>query len=89
MRGDYRASEVDEKVRALFDYATKLTRVPWDMEPGDVQELRTRGWNDQQILDATQVISYFNYINRIAHGLHVDLEDWMPAESEALGPLVD
>jgi len=25
-----------------------------------------------------QVISYFNYINRVADGLGVDLEDWMP-----------
>jgi uncharacterized protein YciW len=42
-----------------------------------VDSLRGHGFNDRQITIATQVISYFNYINRIADGLGVDLEDWM------------
>ena len=41
------------------------------------------GLTDEQITLAVQVISYFNYINRIADGLGVDPEGWMqpsPAE---------
>jgi hypothetical protein len=30
-----------------------------------------------------QVISYFNYINRVADGLGVDLEEWMPPNGSA------
>ena len=60
--------------RALCAYADKLTRTPESMSERDVQELRDHGWSDPAIHDATQVIAYFNYINRIADGLGVDLE---------------
>ncbi len=33
---------------------------------------------DPEIHDAVQVISYFNYINRVADGLGTDLEPEMP-----------
>jgi alkylhydroperoxidase family enzyme len=39
--------------------------------------LRERGFNDRAIHDATQVIGYFNYINRIADGLDVELEEFI------------
>jgi len=38
-----------------------------------------RAFGDEQITIAAQVIAYFNYINRIAEGLGVDLEDSMSA----------
>ena len=60
--------------RVLCAYADKLTRTPESMSERDVQELRDHGWSDPAIHDATQVIAYFNYINRIADGLGVDLE---------------
>jgi hypothetical protein len=34
-------------------------------------------FSDGQITVATQVIGYFNYINRVAEGLGVDHESWM------------
>ena len=33
--------------------------------------------DDRAIHDATQVISYFNYINRIADALHVEQEEFV------------
>jgi uncharacterized protein YciW len=47
------------------------------MSQRNVDALRGAGLSELQITVATQVISYFNYINRIADGLGVDLEDWM------------
>ena len=32
------------------------------------------GLSQEEISDAVQVIGYFNYINRVAEGLGVDLE---------------
>ena len=32
------------------------------------------GLSDKDILDLNQVVSYFNYVNRIAEGLGIELE---------------
>ncbi len=55
----------------------KLTRTPGGMTEGDVKRLRDLGLSDRAITDATQVIAFFNYINRVADGLGVDLEPQM------------
>ena len=39
--------------------------------------LRAAGFTDTAIHDAAQAIAWFNYINRIADGLGVDLEPEM------------
>jgi len=44
----------------------------------DVDALRAAGFSDAAISDAAQVIGFFNYINRIAESLGVDLELDMP-----------
>ena len=49
------------------------------MTEADVQGLRDAGFDDVAIHDAIQVISYFNYINRVADAAHVDLEPEMDA----------
>ena len=48
------------------------------MSETDVQTLRDAGWDDRAIHDATQVIGFFNYINRVADGLGVEPEDFFP-----------
>jgi alkylhydroperoxidase family enzyme len=48
------------------------------MAPSDLDALRAHGLDDRAIHDATQVIGYFNYINRIADALGTDLEPEMP-----------
>ena len=52
------------------------------MTRGDVETLRRTGLSDRAISDAAQVIAFFNYINRIAEGLDVDLESIMPPKQE-------
>lgn len=48
------------------------------MREGDIARLREVGLDDVAIHDAVQVIAYFNYINRVADGLQVELEPGMP-----------
>jgi len=50
----------------------------------DINRLRSLGLSDRAINDATQVVSFFNYINRIADGLGVDLEQGMPPHDPSL-----
>lgn len=62
--------------RAMLAYAVKLTRTPWQMEEGDVAALREAGFEDSAILDINQVAAYYAYVNRLADGLGVELEDF-------------
>ncbi len=66
---DYANAPVDEKTKALFRFADKLTRKPFDVVREDVDALRQAGWNDDAILETSVVVSWFNFINRVAAGL--------------------
>lgn len=71
---DYREAPLEPAVRGLLDYAVKLTCTPSACSQVDVDGLRTLGWTDAQIHNAALVAAYFNFINRVAEGLGVDLE---------------
>mgnify|MGYP003658361975 CR=1 FL=1 len=74
---DWTGAELGPEDAGLCAYAQKLTLHPAHMAEADVQGLRDLGFDDVAIHDAIQVIGYFNYINRIADGVHVDLEPEM------------
>ncbi len=59
----------------MLDYAVKLTLTPCSVGEGDVERLREVGFDPAAILDICQVASYYNYVNRMADGLGVELED--------------
>jgi len=50
------------------------------MDAADLEPLRAAGLDDRAIHDAVQAVSYFNYINRVADALGVDLEPEMPGD---------
>ena len=52
-------------------YAEKLTVAPAKMVESDVAALRQAGWDDGEILEINQVVSYFAYANRTVLGLGV------------------
>jgi uncharacterized peroxidase-related enzyme len=60
---------------ALLRYAEKLTLTPGDMVQADVDGLRDAGVDDGQILEANQIIGYFNYVNRCLNGLGVSTDN--------------
>lgn len=59
---------------ALLNYTRKLTCDPQKMEEADVQKLRQAGLDDGEILEANQIVAYFNYVNRLLNGLGVSTE---------------
>lgn len=66
----------------MLDYALKLTCDPGAMTADDVAALRAAGFGDRAILDICQVVAYYNYVNRLADGLGVELEDgWETGEA--------
>ncbi len=70
----------------MLDYAVKLTLTPAKMIAQDVEALRQRNFSDRAILDINQIVGYFAYVNRLADGLGVELEDfWRQGEGETGG----
>ena len=59
------------KELALLNYAEKLTLSPKKMVKSDVENLKNLGLQDGEILEANQIICYFNYVNRTINGLGV------------------
>jgi len=64
-------------------YVEKLTLKPWEMVEADVIALRDVGFSDSAILDINQVTGYYAYVNRLADGLGVELEEfWKTLDEE-------
>jgi uncharacterized peroxidase-related enzyme len=81
LKEDYRQAQLSAMDRAMLNYAVKLTLEPWAVEEVDVVRLREAGFSDQAILDINQVAGYYAFVNRLADGLGVELEDfWMENE---------
>lgn len=57
-----------------MDYALSLTRAPDTAGPAHVDSLRRTGLGDDEIHRVAAVVAYFNFVNRIAEGLGVELE---------------
>jgi len=74
---DWRTAGLDPADVALCEYTEKLTSAPAEVGARDIAALREAGFDDEGVSSATQVIAYFNYINRIAEGLGVVKEDWL------------
>ena len=65
-----RASE-----RALLAYADVLTLTPHAVSSTQIDALRAEGYDDRAIHDACAIVAYFAFVNRIADGLGVELEE--------------
>ncbi|MEX0863314.1 MAG: peroxidase [Acidimicrobiia bacterium] len=74
---DWRTAGLDPPTLALMAFAEKLTASASSIRAVDIEGLRQHGFDDRAISSATQVVAYFNYINRIAEGLGVPVEHWL------------
>lgn len=57
-----------------------LTRSPAQVTRTDIEQLRRAGFSDEEILSINLIVSYFNFVNRVALGLGVEF-----TEEEAQG----
>ncbi len=75
---DWTTAALSPKRVAMLNFAVKLTVTPGAMNDEDVNSLRTAGFSDRDILDIVEVVGYYAYANRIADGLGIDTETWIP-----------
>ncbi len=78
MEADWTTASLSARRLAMIGYVVKLTRSPGEMERADVDALRAAGFSDRDVLDITEVTAYYAYANRIADGLGITLEEWIP-----------
>ena len=72
LKTDYTLANISNKQMAMLNYAAKLTERPADIFKRDIEQLREVGFKDRSILD----INHYAFVNRIADGLGVDLEEF-------------
>jgi len=66
----------------MLDYAEKLTLRPASVAREDVDALREAGFSDEDVLHICEVTAYYAYANRVADGLGVELEPWIPQDAD-------
>ncbi len=76
LKKNYKKADISSVQRAMLDYAAKPTKTPGKMTEKDLVPLRKLGYDDRAILDINQITSYYAYVNRVADGLGVVLEDF-------------
>ena len=74
---------MDDRLDTFFEgkylmgckYAKQLTQSHHTIKKQDIDKLREIGFEDGEILEVNQVVSYFNYVNRTVVGLGVNTEN--------------
>ena len=78
LEADWTTAGLSLKREAMLRYAVKLTKTPAAVSDTDVEALRSAGFSDRDILDIVEVVAYYAYANRIADGLGIETESWIP-----------
>jgi uncharacterized peroxidase-related enzyme len=72
---NYRVAELDERQRAMLDFAAHVSVESYTIEETDRQKLRDVGFSDADIWDIASVAAFFNMTNRIASAVDMRPND--------------
>ena len=64
----------------MLQYVERLTLEPAKLSQDDVDGLRREGWSDRDVLEICEVAAYYAYVNRLADGLGVEVEEQQPGD---------
>jgi len=67
---------LSDREKSILRYVLKITKTPSEMTENDVQELRNAGLTDAAVLNLVLVAGYFAFVNRLANGLGIELEEY-------------
>jgi uncharacterized peroxidase-related enzyme len=63
---DYRRAGLDDRRRAILDYAVKVTVRPLDCSEDDIALLRALGLSAEEVWDVAELAAMYNFTNRLA-----------------------
>lgn len=66
---NYRVAPLDDRQRAMLDFAWKLTKTPELVVEADRAALRAAGLSGEDIFDLADTVAFFNLSNRMAIGI--------------------
>ena len=78
---NYRVADLDDRQRAMLDFATKITTASTTIEEVDRQALRDVGFTDRDIWDIANVTGFFNMTNRVASAVDMRPNDGYHSQS--------
>jgi uncharacterized peroxidase-related enzyme len=64
---DWRKAELDDRQRAILDFAVRLAVEPWTVAPEHLDVLRAHGLTDDDIWDVGSIVALFGMSNRLVH----------------------
>ena len=68
---NYRAADLSDRQRNMLDSVWKLTEDPNSITQRERDDLSAVGFDQTAIWDIIETASFFNYTNRMAHGLEM------------------
>lgn len=71
---DPRGAAMPPRWRVLADFAIRLTEAPAGLTDIDAASLREAGLGHEGFHDVVAITAYFNFVNRLAEGVHLPLE---------------
>ncbi len=74
LKNDPVNAPLDSQNRAMIDFALKLTREPSTMKRDDIESLKQHGFSEEQVVDIVLITCNFNFMDRLADGLGVELD---------------
>ena len=72
---DWPSAELCEFDSLMLSYVEKITLEAHKIDRAYTDHLKSNGFTDRMLHDIVQVASYFAYVNRLADGLGVELEE--------------
>ena len=77
IKQDYTQLDLPAAERAMLDYAVKLTIAPPTASEDDINNLRSHGFDDRDILDIVYVICLYNFNDRLADAMGISSHDFL------------
>ena len=74
MKTDFRSAPLDPQLRALLEFAEKLTLTPYKIWDEDIAHLRELGWSEEAVVLTTHIVGIFNYLVRLADAFGLEWE---------------
>ena len=77
LKTDPANAPLEPQDKAMIDFALKLTREPSTVKREDIEFLQQYGFSEEQVVDIVLIICTFNFMDRLADGLGVELDPQM------------